>query len=349
MASHFSFYNISLILCHLISLIYLFVSIYGNIKLFKLREQIFLQKRNISIVFGLNATFIITLTSVSVNQFIANHSNISVQIFSATLSVTCIWVFLYFINVKNWIIYYKYKWTHFTLQFKWQQLINNTDNSDDNWYIKNNYKYGNTLYICKLFGLLHAIGLIITIICTPFYKMGKGNIFAFSLFSMFISALLYLIIVLKTPNFDDTFFIHWENKMQCKLSSLLICGLVFSSIIGVVTKDRLLANLIAAFITTSTLFALNYVSTFAIWFKNKHMIVNIDTALKSHDNQYGIEAVANFSVMSIENVADKKYKKNNNISVDMILTNDKAIHLFMIYLSKEYSMECLLAFIEITQ
>eukprot|EP01083_Nonionella_stella_P213742 770614_1 len=38
-----------------------------------------------------------------------------------------------------------------------------------------------------------------------------------------------------------------------------------------------------------------------------------------------------------------------SVSVTMIMGNKQAIHLFMAHLSSEYSMECLLAFIEISQ
>merc|ERR1712003_366819 len=37
------------------------------------------------------------------------------------------------------------------------------------------------------------------------------------------------------------------------------------------------------------------------------------------------------------------------ISLDQILSNEKSLHHFMVYLSKELSMECLLSYIEVTQ
>ena len=42
-------------------------------------------------------------------------------------------------------------------------------------------------------------------------------------------------------------------------------------------------------------------------------------------------------------------KDKTNVSIDKILSNPESIHLFMLHLSKEYSMECLLSLIEIMQ
>ena len=48
--------------------------------------------------------------------------------------------------------------------------------------------------------------------------------------------------------------------------------------------------------------------------------------------------------MKVHNVS-----KSDIISIDMVLSSESSIHAFMIHLSKEYSMELLLSYIEITQ
>eukprot|EP01083_Nonionella_stella_P081096 223221_1 len=68
-----------------------------NLILFKEKHQMFVQKRNPMILFGLNMTFIWGMITFAGLQFSLLH-----------LST------LYFLTVKQWIIYYKYHWTRFT-------------------------------------------------------------------------------------------------------------------------------------------------------------------------------------------------------------------------------------------
>ena len=89
------------------------------------------------------------------------------------------WLILFVLLTKNWIIFYKYKWTFFTMKSKWQSLINKKiihDKNKQNWYIKNNKKYGNLCYIYKLCASFCFIGFSIWAILGCLVVLNNFNI-----------------------------------------------------------------------------------------------------------------------------------------------------------------------------
>ena len=59
---------------------------------------------------------------------------------------------LYFVNVKNWMIYYK---------FNHQISMIGHQNNNDNFFIKNNEKWGNLSIVLKKFGSFHLYAISI--------------------------------------------------------------------------------------------------------------------------------------------------------------------------------------------
>ena len=53
--------------------------------------------------------------------------------------------------------------------------------------------------------------------------------------------------------------------------------------------------------------------------------------------------------MLIDKMKVHNASKSDMVSIDSVLSSESSIHAFMIHLSKEYSMELLLSYIEITQ
>ena len=83
-----------------------------------------------------------------------------ISVISLTIWFILWWLLLFFMTVKAWMIYFKYKWTYFTLQLKWQKVLNKNiikKIEKENWFIRNNNKYGNLKYIYKLFGTIYCI------------------------------------------------------------------------------------------------------------------------------------------------------------------------------------------------
>ena len=238
--------------------------------------------------------------------------------------LSSVWWSLYSLILKNWFIYYKYHFTYYTIESEWLQLINSKLSSNQNWFIKNSYKYGNISYMSRIIGIpciilasICNLGAVLTII-----SLMNGS-FLMLLLSLSLAtipcippALFYVFIVCKTPSFNDTFHIHWESKIHSKI--LLVWAVVFALTNGSVMIDKH-AMIFGSPILNALFFLLIYVST--------TIIIN-----KNVQNQHPVSK-----------------DDNGDATLKKVLSNQDSIHLFMIHLSKEYSMECLLSWIEFTQ
>eukprot|EP01084_Bolivina_argentea_P155697 271329_1 len=246
------------------------------------------------------------------------------------INIFLFWYFaLYFLTVKQWIIYYKYHWTRFTMERQWQCIINSNFASNDNlchrsnWFIGHNHTYGNIIYVRKLCAICMFIALLICSAATYFmdhYSYHSAALWI-SILIIFIvlcaPIIIYVVISCKTPPFDDTFHIHWEGKANARLMALL--GTVFmASNIFVTITDDLKDITFATPLCVLILYAMNHVSTSMIYNKN----MRCHTATKGADL---------------------------NINVLTVLSDPTALHLFMVHMSKEFSLECILSFIEINQ
>ena len=129
-------------------------ALWGSYKLSRYKSSMFMKKRSLSLVYGLNILLIMAMIiTVFINICLFHYGLSLITAISMILFIICWWILLFFLTVKNWMIYFKYKWTYFTLQVNWQQIINPNISEElkkTNWYIRNNHKYGNLKYICKL-------------------------------------------------------------------------------------------------------------------------------------------------------------------------------------------------------
>ncbi len=115
-----------------------------------------------------------------------------------------------------WMIYFKYRWTYFTLQLQWQQILNPkivTQIEKENWYIHNNNKYGNLSHIYKLFGTIYFIAFTTSSIALMLITKPNATdtVRIIAMVMNFIVVLppilFYIILVWKTPFINDTFHI----------------------------------------------------------------------------------------------------------------------------------------------
>ena len=291
--------------------------IYGNIKLWRCRNEMFLKKR--SAVFGLNSAFVLIIIGWEALLICYVYLPVElyeVQIIPTTLMITAIWLFFCMLIAKNWMNYFKTKWTQYTMEYEWQRIINpnvlsQKNNRTQNWFIENNKTFGNPCFMNKLIGSICFFGYLLSLvplISTAFFDNSVLHIFAYSslilAFGCFI--VVYAIIVKKTPSFNDAFHIQWENKMHAKIlighTLVQITFFTLSYSFGV--EWSLSAPLFAVIWC-----AMNYVSTFSIYKRNK-----------SHLNK---------NALSEQSLSD-------SISLEMVLSNSTAVHLFMVHLSSEY-------------
>ena len=241
------------------------------------------------------------------------------------------WVILLLFNVRNWMIYFKSHWTFNTVQLEWQQIINPEIKNQENWFLDKSQKYGKTSTIFKIFFIAHFIGFIMSVIGVEILKTGylPGHATLLSamgvpmvITSLLLPVIFYIYILCKTPTFQSCHvYIHWESKLQSKILVFAVISFMFTltggELVGVYISSSFGCPIMA-----TIFFVLHYISTFLLIRKN----------ISTND---GISEVIN----STDDV----------IALDDILSDKYAVHLFMVYLTTEFSIECLLSFIEMSQ
>ena len=197
------------------TLLLIFVAIYANGILYRHRHERFAQKRSILITVGLNIALCLAMISRSLGVLTSIFQFMPYYIAQASNSYTT-FLILYFLNVRNWIIYYNYHHSYYTSQSEWAQIIDPTLNEKEkqNWFIKNKAKYGNLSYIMKLFGIILILTFIICSIGVDVqaeYQESSNDENFFDLIAFIplvvtvliflASSLFYVVIVCKTPRF----------------------------------------------------------------------------------------------------------------------------------------------------
>eukprot|EP01084_Bolivina_argentea_P078321 142088_1 len=311
------------IVVYILVVLFLSISIYGNVILYRCKSEMFIQKRNIFILFGLNCAFLIGIILDGLVQLGQYHLPKLTQTIFITISFANISIFFFFGNVKNFHLFFKSKWTYYAMQLKWKYIIDNSlPDEDSNWFLRNNYKYSNISYIFKLFLLYHSVGIITDTIAV--FSEHISFVSSTMRFILTIPGLLaivfYLIIVCKTRSVEDKFYINWENKWHAKiLCTMVAAHLLFVVIVSQFKNLHLnIRATVPILIDLFTHFSLNCVSTFGICSKNHEPLRLIS-------------------------------ESSHAITLEMILTNKNCIQLFMEHLADEYSMELLLCYIEVTQ
>eukprot|EP01083_Nonionella_stella_P134110 408028_1 len=301
------------------------LAIYHNIQLYSHRNEMFLRKRSTSltVLFCLNICIILTMFVIALTELTTFHSSDHsvVHLISFNLYLVSWWFILYFLLLKSWLLYYKYHWTYHTLQSEWQLLINSKSTKQTNFFVKNHTTYGNTCHMAKVFGALCGIGVIVCLTGELKSAMDSNYpIVDISLICLSISMapviVFYVIIVFKTPFIEDPFYIHWESKWQARILFIMCIAFLVMEIFNVFVHYYK-ALLIADPILELLLFALHYLSTAYIMSKNAE-----------HETKDSNKA---------------KQSSPSSVKLVEILSNKDALHQFMLHLSKEYSMECVLS------
>eukprot|EP01084_Bolivina_argentea_P149660 261411_1 len=321
------------IFCYISEVVIVFYSIYSIMKTTSHNHQTWMKKRNTSLFYALNVSTLTVISSAIFWGICWIHGSFVMTSLATALYTFSTFIWIFMLSTKNWLIYYQYKWTSYIKQTKWQQIINPTVLDTDiytarNWFISHHQTYGQLKYVFKLFG---SVGICSGIITTSLWLLTA----AFTTYSLHITIstccmfilytpwiLLYVFCALNTPALDDVYKIHWESNMHAKS----LCLTVPNAIIAITFRDTK-AIFVAVFSGSIILFSMIFISTVYIRQKLSTPIMRLK------------------SVQSI----DTNQQIDDNITLQMVLSNEKSLNLFMNHLSTEYSMEILLCCIEIMQ
>ena len=213
------------------SIVFIPILIHNGYKHFKLRNHIIMEKRYYNIT--LTALYIMIIKLFfGIIIFFAMISfpdgspyYIALEIPYQFLS----FMLLYSFVLRFWMIHYDTSFILSTVKQDWALIINERyKNSKTNWYIHNKLTYGNKKW-CKYHIILPLIitqTLLITLPLIYFAFIHNftaytptttkaavfHNIQLFSAVNLCIPFIFLLLIYLKTPAFNDQFFVSWELK-----------------------------------------------------------------------------------------------------------------------------------------
>ena len=241
------------------------------------------------------------------------------------MSLVTIEALFFYLNLRNWLIYYQYKWNLSCIQTKWQSLINPKLKDEPNWFIDNHRKYGNKKYMFRLLGSIHLFFAVFGGICTYFRLVTDSKIFMMGYVCIIIPTVFYSIMVCKTPSFDDYYYIHWESKMHAKILVILLVTIVIGNIIGGLTHVNVYV-MISSPIICLVFFGLNYVSSFALISKN----------MKENDANELSNVIAASSEITLDQILTKK--KAMDAFVDHLFIEYVSIFIYIIGIQTEYDV-----------
>ena len=295
------------------------LSIYGNIwfRVKVNRRQMFAAKRSMFLSYGLNLSllcgvilssyFLVTIFYINLNV-LENPLPTS----AALLYMLSFYLILYFLIIRTWLLHFRYKFNTFTLQLRWQQLINSNiiqTSQKTNWYIRNNHKYGNMKYVAKR----------LAITMTPGYICFISNLalnIRFLLIPGIILTLSYIVfyitILCKTPYAKDTYFMHWESKMHSRV--LLICIVTMFVMI--------IVNRVSPFKHPYIIVGMIHISVSSVFCG----MILISTYIIIRKNTTNV-------IIRHKSLTDGKEK----YTVELLLSNEESVNLFMVYMAKELS------------
>eukprot|EP01084_Bolivina_argentea_P159938 278566_1 len=269
------------------------------------------------------------------------------------------------ICLRFWLIYYNIEWTKSTINKKWKIHLNYLD-IDKDWFLSNKSTFGNAKYLIKRVSIvalcLSILTIIIKLISSPFI-INK----LIQLITNIVPLLFMLIIGCKMKKFNDYFYIIKEFKLITILIYITIIVYILCSVIlpQIFSWNAYITSLIFSifFAIQSTLFVISQTIYVLKITKIDKKSDGIFERLNSNKTEIALSDIVSASntPTAEQSVNTKKQyetqtqtdsntiNETKTIKINDTLSNSDTFELFMSHLSKEWSMELLLAFIEITQ
>ena len=317
----------------------------GILIVYKRRKEMYIEKRYPSLTIAYNISTLITMLSCQVCEIAAAYlksPRFKLIIFIA--SIVSILTTLYFVNVKNWMIFYKYHWQYYVLQNKWHSIITDKNNNN-NFFIKYNETWGNLSIVWKRFAIIHFIGISLLVTLLSFNIL-TGNdpdlpptylripLLICIIIILCLFAIYYLIIS-KIPSFPDKWYIHKESRIS---SISLTIGFILVIIVASMTANFYGKNneQLGTTFSKITWILLSYLWGFMGFIATWYVIIK-----NGHHYEQVPISTNNDHTLNTRERAINQLKK--------ILSNELRLNSFVTHLSEEYCLEILLSYIEFTQ
>ena len=274
--------------------------------------------------------------------------------------------------IRHWIFFYNIQHNNLLKSNEWKHVISQNHNISNSFYIKYKPLFGNKKLLKNINWILGVIISGISLTLSIYDFAGKqslivteslmllflGGTFTINMACFFISSII-IFFKLRSIKFHDDLYIFQELVVFFKIIILgFIIYFLIACISGIVaqftasTVERLENDenvLIVSYFILINVYIIFYI--ILIYVMSRYIISKLqkDEALRL---EYGER-------LSIFNDSNSNHLKNNitnsinnnkqEISVFNILSNKEYIESFMAHLSREFSMEILLALIEFVQ
>eukprot|EP01084_Bolivina_argentea_P045914 84509_1 len=340
-----------------------------TIKYYRCRHHIVISKRypTLTILFCIVAVMMLCIEQVLyriIFTFSNDYDNFSdippvlfhiTIIFSTLLQTPIPWL----MATRFWLIYYNVQWTKSTLNKQWKIHLNYLE-IDQNWFLSHKSTVGNAKYL--------TLRVLIIVFCLSIFSIfiraasiAEGSINgAFSLFiSAFLPFLFMIIISCKMRKFTDYFYIIKEFKaiticIYANIAAYIIFRGILPQIFGwngyikELIVSILMAIQVPMFVTVQTIYVLHNMGI------NDHSS-NVGKFQRLNSNKIDLvlsEILSSNTSTKTQSETDGKSNEEQTVSaitIDDTLSKESTFEAFMLHLSKEWSMELLLAYVEVTQ
>eukprot|EP01083_Nonionella_stella_P083390 230589_1 len=234
----------------------------------------------------------------------------------------------YFIALRYWLIYYNIQHLSSSSNLEWKKYITSSMKSlrTELWFIEHMKTIGNPSFMMKRVGVLVAIAscmeIALSLLYSPF-NLIHSNIYAFLNLTIFLIPIVFVIVMWsKIPLMEDNIGLYKEFKFVAYWWSSIVFMYIIC-IFQIAFFGEHIATLFFGYLAVlSAVFAVPFRSTF-----------------------WALRQIADTtpSLDMVHSNCDTK------LSLHHILKDHELFHLYMQHLIREFSMECLLAFVEFTQ
>ena len=291
------------------------------------------------------------------------------------------WVLL----LRYWLIYFNVNWTKATLSKTWKIHLNHLEIAK-NWYLSHKSTFGNSKYCLKRMTIVYLIVAAIMVCLMIFALESDGpsiNAIAGLLFNI-APLVIMCILVYKIRAFGDNFYIVQEIKWLIIVTFIASIGYliiradmslfmrsfcanlisIFKSVVGLYIQTMYTLKLI----TTDQDQSVHRIASAAVEMMSRDVTPSAERSKSSKSNLSKIEPKASTNSINTNSTSirtktsthtsntylskpttytDTNY--NDTISLTDSLRESDKFEDFMLHLSRDFSMEILLSFIELTQ
>ena len=336
--------------------------IYCIYKFNQRKDDIIIQKRypSITLIFGViiikcdDTTSIIsthticddpqnfTLDCDISNEFVLKTMHYSLLFSVYTISTVDLWIIL----LRYWLIFYNVNWTRSTTNQTWKIHLN-PSNAESDWYLSHKSTFGNIKYCGKRLFILYLIVVILVFMLKFFIWTDDGaeiNMIV-GIFFTVIPVCILLIFACKIRKFKDGFYIIKEIKW---ITLIVMSGLICYPFFGVMVPSIFGVNLFirSVFVTTVNLIQ----SVIYLYIQTLYILKMVT---KDETLNFMSKSDDEMNLASMIEMQERKKRNPNkdqeDVKLEDTLKDAELFQRFMQHLANEWSMELLLAFIELTQ